>query len=403
MKIVGTRVRPIDWDERTVGGVPYTGDLDFDGMLEAKVLWSTGVGDIRSISTTVARAMPGVAAVITAADFGDVHYIHEGGDKSDRHPLASGRIRYLGEPVAAVAADSAEHAAAAVAAIRVRYRPRRLPTRVDEALAVGAPRVHDRASGSNVSIETAGSWGDPEASASIAERWLSGTWFYPRVTHLCLEPNITVARWDEAAEKLELWTSTHAPYFIVKEVANALGLETDQVVCREVAVGGGFGSKSKISEHEVLAAKLSTATGRPIRLAFSRDEEFAFTKTRHGSRVMLRPVTTRQGLFTPSTPNSTSTMAHTTTRVIDPRGRREAARLDVSTGLAHLACQLVDTALRPAGRSGVTAARKRLSPWKASSTRSPPMSAWTPSTCGSPMPTFPIPACCPVPRSGRHV
>ena len=151
--------------------------------------------------------------------------------------------------------------AAAVAAIRVRYRPRRLPTRVDEALAVGAPRVHDRASGSNLSIETAGSWGDPEASASIAERWLSGTWFYPRVTHLCLEPNITVARWDEAAEKLELWTSTHAPYFIVKEVANALGLETDQVVCREVAVGGGFGSKSKISEHEVLAAKLSTATG----------------------------------------------------------------------------------------------------------------------------------------------
>ena len=288
MKIVGTRVRPIDWDERTVGGVPYTGDLDFDGMLEAKVLWSTGVGDIRSISTTIARAMPGVAAVITAADFGDVHYIHEGGDKSDRHPLASGRIRYLGEPVAAVAADSAEHAAAAVAAIRVRYRPRRLPTRVDEALAVGAPRVHDRASGSNVSIETAGSWGDPEASASIAERWLSGTWFYPRVTHLCLEPNITVARWDEAAEKLELWTSTHAPYFIVKEVANALGLETDQVVCREVAVGGGFGSKSKISEHEVLAAKLSTATGRPIRLAFSRDEEFAFTKTRHGSRVILR-------------------------------------------------------------------------------------------------------------------
>ena len=289
MKVVGARIRPLDWEERTVGAVAYAGDLDFPGMLEARVLWSTESGaDIRSIATDAARALPGVAAIVTAADFGEVHYIHEGGDKSDRRPLAADRVRYVGEPVAAVAADTAEQAATAVAAIRVRYRRRRAPMSLEDALRPGAPTLHERASGSNVSIETNGAWGDPEAGAARSENWLGGTWDYPRVTHVCLEPNVTVARWGEGAGKLELWTSTHAPYFIVKEVAKALGLERRQVVCREVAVGGGFGSKSKISEHEVLAAKLSMLTSRPVRLAFDRDEEFATTKTRHRFKVALR-------------------------------------------------------------------------------------------------------------------
>jgi CO/xanthine dehydrogenase Mo-binding subunit/CO/xanthine dehydrogenase FAD-binding subunit len=103
-----------------------------------------------------------------------------------------------------------------------------------------------------------------------------------------MEPNITLAAWDERRELLELWTSTQAPWFIAKEVSHVLGLAHEQVVCREVAVGGGFGSKSKISEHEVLAAALARKAAMPVLLAQTREEEFAANKPRHRIETTLR-------------------------------------------------------------------------------------------------------------------
>ena len=290
MKVVGRRVRPRDWEERTVGATAYTTDLDTPDLLVGKILWSTHAhADIRRVDVRRASSMPGVRAVATADDIApSTRYIHEGGAKSDREPMARDRVRFIGEPIAAVAAETNEQAAAALAAIEVDFVPRPAVTTIADALRPGASLVHRRESGTNVSVSSEGSWGDPESARAAATQWVEGEYVYPRVTHICMEPNAATAWWHADLNRLEMWVSTQAPYFIVKEVASALGLDQDQVVLREVAVGGGFGSKSKISEFEVLAAILSIKTERPVRIAYDRDEEFAFTKTRHRFEMRVR-------------------------------------------------------------------------------------------------------------------
>ena len=104
-------------------------------------------------------------------------------------------------------------------------------------------------------------WGAPDEGLAAATVSVTGSFVHPSVAHACMEPNTTLAAWDAARGVVELWTSTQAPWFIAKEVSHLLGLDHDQVLCREVAVGGGFGQKSKASEHEVLAAALSRASG----------------------------------------------------------------------------------------------------------------------------------------------
>ena len=174
-------------------------------------------------------------------------------------------------------------------AIRVRYRVRRAPLNPREALASGALRLHERVTDeANVAVLLRTEWGDAEAGRSAAAITVEGDYVYPSVSHACMEPNTTLAAWDEASGKVELWTSTQAPWFIAKEVSHLLGIPHDHVICREVAVGGGFGSKSKASEHEVLAAALSRKTGRPVLLELSREEEFGANKPRHRFETRLR-------------------------------------------------------------------------------------------------------------------
>jgi len=281
VRSVGAGVRPIDWAEKTGGTARYAADTAPRGALVARVLRSP-LPHARIVSLDVAPALevPGVRAVITAADFpAGVCYEHSGEPYSDRPPLARDRVLYVGQEVAAVAADTAEAAEEALRRIRVRYR--RLPAvlKVSDALAAKAPRLHDRATGTNVSVPVEGSWGDPDAAQKASVASVTGRFRYPKATHVCMEPNTTVAWWHGG--RLELWTSSQAPHFVVHELARVLDLELGQVVCRDVSVGGGFGSKSKVSEHEALAAMLSIKCGLPVLLALSRAEEFSATKPRH--------------------------------------------------------------------------------------------------------------------------
>lgn len=298
MTSIGERVRPKNWEAITSGTFAYTGDVHHEGLLVGAILRSPiPLGDILEIDTSAAAAMDGVHAVVTAEEIaGHVPYIHVGGDYSDRHPLATDRVRFVGQEVAAVAAESAARAREAVAAIRVRYRQLRAPTTLDEALAPGAEAIHERKTGQrNVSLHSKGEWGAVDLGREMAARSVSGTFEYARAAHACMEQNKTVAHWDPVAERLQMWTSTQAPWFVVTEVARALALEERQVVCRDIGVGGGFGSKSKICDQEVIAAALSMRSGRPVSVALSRDEEFATTKTRHAFRVKLTTSADRDG------------------------------------------------------------------------------------------------------------
>jgi CO/xanthine dehydrogenase Mo-binding subunit/CO/xanthine dehydrogenase FAD-binding subunit len=281
---IGDRLRPIDWRERSRGTVAYTADLAAPAHLHAAVLRSPQpYARILDLDVSRAERMPGVRAVLTHRDFPpDALYVHRGGPLSDRPPLARDVVRNVGQEVAAVAADTREQAEAACRAIRVRYRPLRAPLTIAEALAPGARALHERTTGErNVAVRWAADWGDVAAGRAAAVYTVEGSFVYPSVSHAVMEPNTTLAAWDADREVLELWTSTQAPWFIVKEVAHLLGLSREQVICREVAVGGGFGAKSKISEHEVLAAALARKAGTPVLLALTREEEFAANKPRH--------------------------------------------------------------------------------------------------------------------------
>ncbi len=287
MSVVGQSVRPIDWESKTAGTALYTADRSPEGTLVAKVLRSPHPhARITRLDVAAARRVPGVRAVITAADFPDgALYEHSGEPFSDRPPLAVDKVLYVGHEVAAVAAETEAAAQEALRRIKVRYR--RLPAvfTTRAALAPRAPRLHDRASGSNVAVETQDQWGDVVAAQARSVLCVSGTYSYPRVSHACMEPNSTIAWWHD--DRLEMWTSSQAPHFVVHELSQLFGLRLDQVVCRDVAVGGSFGSKSKISEHEALAAALSMQCGRPVQLVLTRAEEFAFTKPRHGFTTTL--------------------------------------------------------------------------------------------------------------------
>ncbi|MBM4435045.1 MAG: xanthine dehydrogenase family protein, partial [Chloroflexi bacterium] len=286
--VVGQRVRMVGWDERTAGSDRYAGDLHPEGMIHGRILRSPHAhARIVKIDTSRAAGMPGVRAVITAADLpAGARYIHSGPAYADREPLASSVVRYVGEEVAAVAADSWAEANAALAAIEVRYERLPAPLTMEDAVRPGAPRLHDRPTKeTNVAIHDRGAWGDVERGRAASTVSVSGTYRYPRVAHAVMEPNTTIARWDRERERFELWTSSQAPHFVVKELAHVFGLSADRIVCREVAVGGGFGSKSKISEHEAIACALARKGGLPVKIALTREEEFADTKPRHAFRT----------------------------------------------------------------------------------------------------------------------
>ena len=298
MTVLGQRVRPDEWEERTSGAAVYTTDIRLPGMLEARILRSPHPhADIRSIDTSRAGAHTGVAAVITADDLPDRTYLHLGEPFRDRSALARGRVRFVGEEVAAVAARTRAEADEALDLIEVDYKQRESVLTASYARVGGVATVHDDAVG-NLALQTVRSYGAPDEARSEAEVSVSGTYVYAPAAHVCPERHSAVARWDPVRRQLDLWVSTQAPYFVRKEVAHMLDLSPEQIRTHPVAVGGGFGAKAKAGCHEVLAAALAMRTGRPVRLVLGRDEEFAATAVRHAFHVDLTTGARSDGTLT---------------------------------------------------------------------------------------------------------
>jgi 4-hydroxybenzoyl-CoA reductase alpha subunit len=297
LAVVGQRLPRVDGWAKVMGRAQYADDLSLPGMLFGKLARSTQAhARIREIRVQRALELPGVVAVITGKDLPIRYGVFPVGQ--DETALAVDKVRYVGEPVAAVAAVDPYTAEEAVRLIEVDYEP--LPARmsIEEALAHPEPRIHDYGPFGNVHRQASLEFGDVERGFAEADYVREDLFFYEGSTHAPMEPHSALAWWDPGARKLTLWTSHQAPHYLHKGLAKALQLEEHQVRVIVPAVGGGFGGKLDIFHHEVCAAKLSMITGRPVKITLTREEVFYAHRGRHPELLRIRTGVKRDGRIT---------------------------------------------------------------------------------------------------------
>jgi CO/xanthine dehydrogenase Mo-binding subunit/CO/xanthine dehydrogenase FAD-binding subunit len=281
--VVGRDVPRTDAVPKVTGTAQYVADLSFPGMLHAAVLRSPHPNArIVALDTSAAEAMPGVRAVATGADTAKRKW---GAFRPDLYPLAIARVRYVGDEVAAVAAVDPAVARAAVDRIVVHYEVLPAVLSLDQALAPGAPLVHDDAPG-NVAHQFAFERGDVDAEFKASDVVVEGTWESVRQWHTALETIGCVAAW--AGGRVTMWCNTQTPFLARGRYATALGVPESQVRVIQTEVGGGFGGKSGDDNASVICAILAQKSGRPVKLLHTREEEFLASHPRMPMRYWVR-------------------------------------------------------------------------------------------------------------------
>jgi CO/xanthine dehydrogenase Mo-binding subunit len=284
---IGESARRIDGEPKVTGAYAYGSDLEVDGMLWATTLRSPHASArIRSIDTAAARRAPGVLAVLTAEDLpGRTTF---GLEFFDQPVLAGEVVRYEGEPVAIVAAESAEQAQHAAELIDVDYEPLPTVTDMEQALRVDAPRVHEFG---NVLRHVHILHGDPDRAD--ADVWVEGYYETAMQDAAALGPEggLAVPAHDGG---VDLHVVTQWLHVDRQQLAPCLGLPEDKVRITLAGVGGAFGSREDI-HMQAHACLLALRTGRPVKMAYGREESFHGHIHRHPSRTWIRYGATRDG------------------------------------------------------------------------------------------------------------
>jgi CO/xanthine dehydrogenase Mo-binding subunit len=285
-KYVGRSIARVDGLDKVTGKAKFTGDLNVPGMLHGKILRSPFPhARIRNIDAAKAEALPGVVAVLTSKDISDTKPFYSG-----RPVIALEKVRYIGEPVAAVAAEDMRIADEALALIQVDYEELPAAIGIEGALAGGAPLVHDDAPG-NICGHERVEKGDIKQGFAEAEEIFEDTFTFPMVYHYALEPHSVVAHWSE--DGVSVWSSAQHPFQVRGDIAKIFGLHATQVRMVIPFLGGGFGSKS-YTKFEPLVVALARKAKRPVRVVNSVAESM-LTVRRHGARVRLKTGVKRDG------------------------------------------------------------------------------------------------------------
>jgi CO/xanthine dehydrogenase Mo-binding subunit len=283
---VGQGLRRPDAPDKVKGTALYVDDLAFAGGLVGGVLRSPHAhARIAHLDVAQARAIPGVRAVLTAADIPGQNLIPM--IQADWPVLAGEFVRHVGEPVALVAADDAQALRQGLEAILVDYEPRAATLDMEEALRAG---------------EVLAQWkirrGEAAAAFSRSDLVVvEGTYRTPYQEHAYIEPNGMIALPDGTGG-VTVYGSLQCPFYVQKAVASALGFELNRVRIVQTVTGGGFGGKEDApSSPGAHAALLAMATGRPVRLVLSREEDMLVMSKRHPGRVRMKLGATRDGHF----------------------------------------------------------------------------------------------------------
>jgi len=263
---------------QTAGRLRYADDLKLPGTLTGRLLRSpVAHAEISHIDPSPAEALPGVHAVLTGADlpiaFGILPV------SQDEHALALDRVRYVGEPVAAVAAVDAATAERALRMIEVDYEPRDTVATIEEALTEERSLLHGDGAGINEHRHAALEFGDVAEGFSAAGYVREDVFFFRGNSHAAIEQHAAVAVYEGG--RVTLWSSTQVPHYVHRTLERVLELPASRIRVVATPVGGGFGGKTDPFSHELVAAKMAMVTGRPVKFTLTREEVFYAHRGRH--------------------------------------------------------------------------------------------------------------------------
>jgi 4-hydroxybenzoyl-CoA reductase subunit alpha len=292
---VGRRLPLIDGIEKVSGRAAYTADLPAHALVGRILRSPYSHAELLEVDTAAARSLPGVVAVITGADcdkaFGVLPI------SMNEYPLARERVRYRGEPVAAVAAVDDDTAERALALIRLRVRELPAYFSAEAARAPGAVLLHDT-HGGNVLREVHDEFGDVAAGFAAADLVREARYRCAEVAHGQMEPHAALAEYDAERQRLTLYSVTQVPYYLHLMLARCLGLEESQIRVVKPFVGGGFGARVEPLNFEIVAALLARAARGTVRLNLTREETFLTHRGRPETDIRVRLGMTRQGRLT---------------------------------------------------------------------------------------------------------
>lgn len=307
LKVVGTGTSRVDGPKLVTGSPAYTDDFERRGMLYGKLVLSPHAhAIIKRIDVSKARALPGVHAVLTYQDIPRVTYTTAGQSwpEPSPHDMRSldYKVRYVGDRVAAIAAESPEIAEEAARLIEVEYEV--LPAVLDlrDAMKEGAPVIHDEPDAKgfgvydpsrNLAARLHEEVGDVDKAFAEADYVFEHTYEVPKVQQTSIEPHVVHTYWDEDG-RLVVVTSTQVPFHVRRIIAPLLGLKVSQIRVIKPRIGGGFGGKQEVLIEDI-CAHLTLATGRPVRLEYTREEEFIAARSRHPQILTIKTGWKRDG------------------------------------------------------------------------------------------------------------
>lgn len=301
--VIGRRMRKTDGLAKSTGRARYADDLTLPGMLHGKILRSPHPhARILSIDTAAAEALPGVFAVVTGAEMPTPYGIIVW--TPDEQALATDRVRYIGDGVAAVAAVDEDTALRALELIRVEYELLPALLTPEEALEHPEVAIHEpkkEGHNGNISKIVKLEFGDVEAGLAKADVVVEGEYFFEGTTHTPIEPHCAIGQWEEGGAgvgRLTVWSSTQVPHYLHRELAKVLELDPARVRVVQPAVGGGFGGKSEPFDLEFCVAKLAMKSGRPVKILYTREEVFLAHRGRHPFKMKYRVGATAEGKLT---------------------------------------------------------------------------------------------------------
>jgi len=283
---VGQPQPRIDGLEKATGEARYTGDLKLPRMLIGKLLVSPHPhARILNIDFSKALTLLGVKAVVTGVDLSGQKY-GPFRSRRDETGLARDKVRYIGDPVAAVCAKDEETALEAIELIRVEYEELPAIFDVEEAMQEGSPLIHEEYK-TNICAQRHFNFGDVEEGFNSSSHIREDHFFSQGLSHGALEPRAALAHLDPSG-RLTLWTGTQSPYNVRQDLSLVLGLPASKIRVIKPFVGGGYGGKGGLSSHEVAASLLAIKTRQPVKISLNREEEISMTRLRHPMSVYVK-------------------------------------------------------------------------------------------------------------------